>query len=259
MSDDHRWNVAAYETFANLRLRPALDLLARAPEPPPGDIVDLGCGAGAAVDALRRRFPGRRIIGVDASPEMLAKAEAEGAYDALEEGDIAAWSPEAPPALIFSNAALHWLPDHRALVPRLFGALRPGGALAVQMPDQLRRPSHETMIAAARRVRPDLFTDWTPFSGPLAPNAYAEILAPSPVDVWTTAYWQELGGGDTGHPVRAFVSSTGGRPILQRLNAAETTDFVAEWDAALEKAYPRRDGGGCWFPFHRMFFVALKP
>ncbi|MEO1613841.1 MAG: methyltransferase domain-containing protein, partial [Pseudomonadota bacterium] len=145
----HRWNVASYEAFHDLRLRPALDLLARVPLSGPGDIVDLGCGAGAAGPALRARFTGERLIGVDASPDMLAKARAVGCYDEVATADISVWAPEVKPALIFSNAALQWLPNHGDLIPRLFASIAPGGALAVQMPGQLERPSHQTMIAAA--------------------------------------------------------------------------------------------------------------
>lgn len=254
---DHRWNVAAYEAFSDLRLRPALDLLARVPLLGAGDVVDLGCGSGAAGAALKARFPDRRLIGVDASPDMLAKAAASGAYDELADADIADWAPAASPALIFSNAALHWLGGHEALIPRLFAALAAGGALAVQMPGQLTRPSHVTMIAAAAAVRPDLFTGWTPFPGPLPEGAYAELLPEAKIDLWATEYFQRLGpAADGGHPVRAFVSSTGARPILSRLDEEETARFNALWDRALAKAYPLEPDGGAWFPFRRIFFVA---
>lgn len=251
------WNAAAYALFADLRLRPALDLLARVAALPAGDIVDLGCGAGAAAPALRARFPDRLLTGVDGAPEMLAKAA--GLFDRTERADIASWAPDAPPALIFSNAALHWLADHDRLVPRLFAALAPGGALAAQMPGQLRRPSHQTMIRAAAAVRPDLFSGWTPFPGPLPLADYAALLPGAAIDLWSSEYMQRLGRAeDGGHPVRAFTSSTGGRPILSRLNPAETARFNALWDEALAAAYPVEPDGGCWFPFRRVFFVARR-
>ncbi len=249
------WSVAAYEAFADLRLRPAHDLLARIPQPGPGPVVDLGCGSGAAAPALRARFPGRRLIGVDGSPEMLAKASA--LFDDVTEADIGAWSPAEAPALIFSNAALHWLPDHERLISRLAASLAAGGVLAAQMPGQLQRPSHQTMIAAAAAVRPDLFTGWTPFPGPLPLPAYADLLSGAALDFWETEYLQRLGPAkDGGHPVRAFTSSTGGRPILAKLNPEETARFNALWDRGLDDAYPRLSDGGCWFPFRRVFMVA---
>ncbi|QIE55298.1 methyltransferase domain-containing protein [Pikeienuella piscinae] len=248
------WKVAAYEAFGDLRLRPALDLLARVPELPAGALVDLGCGSGAAASALRARFPGRRLIGVDRASEMLAKAAP--LLDEAIEADIADWGPAAA-ALIFSNAALHWLPDHATLIPALFAALAPGGVLAVQMPGQLDRPSHRTMIGAAAAIRPDLFCGWKPFPGPLPLPDYAGLLPRAGLDLWETEYLQRLGPADGGgHPVRAFVSATGARPILALLDAAERARFEAGWDEALGAAYPVGPDGCCWFPFRRFFFVA---
>lgn len=258
-SESGDWNVAAYEAFHDLRLRPALDLLARVPLCPPGDVIDLGCGSGAAGAALRRRFPDRRLIGLDGSAEMLEKAKSLSIYDRLDKGDIANWAPQDAPALIFSNAALHWLDDHKSLIPNLFNVLATDGVLAIQMPSQLNRPSHQTMIAAAAGVRPDLFTGWAPFPGHLNAADYADLLPDAEVEIWSTEYHQLLpASADGAHPVRSFSSSTAGRPVFAKLNEAEATDFCKAWDAGLNSAYPRRRDGGAWFPFRRLFFVARK-
>ena len=113
-----------------------MDLLGQVPELPAGDVVDLGCGNGAVGAALALRFAGRDLIGVDNSPAMLVKAQETEAYNALIKADAATWLPDTPPALIFSNALCHWLPDHAVLFARLAGMLTKGGVLAVQMPRQ---------------------------------------------------------------------------------------------------------------------------
>lgn len=260
VSDGGAWNVAAYEAFHDLRLRPALDLLARVPSLPAGDVVDLGCGSGAAASALRGKFPDAPLIGIDGSPDMLEKAAARGVYDRLDEADIAAWECGGGAALIFSNAALHWLDGHEALIPRLCGMLTSGGRLAIQMPSQLHRPSHQTMIAAAAEVRPDLFSGWTPFPGHLEPGAYADLAPAAEIEIWTTEYYQRLPpSADGAHPVRSFSSSTAGRPVLARLSADEAAAFGAAWDARLDAAYPRLPEGGAWFPFRRLFLIIAKP
>jgi trans-aconitate 2-methyltransferase len=68
------WNPETYAKFRGLRLRPALDLLMQAGALPKGQIIDLGCGDGAAAGALKQRYPKHRLVGLDASPAMLAKA-----------------------------------------------------------------------------------------------------------------------------------------------------------------------------------------
>lgn len=169
------WNPGAYARFRGLRLRPGLELLAQIGDLPQGDVIDLGCGDGAAAEALAARFPQRRIVGVDASPAMLEKAQG---YAAKTLADIGTWQPETPPALIFSNAVLHWLPDHAAMMPRLAGCLAPGGVLAVQMPRQFLAPSHRFLRDIAGVMFPDRF-DFGHYHPPVDPAVgYHEMLAP---------------------------------------------------------------------------------
>ncbi|MGB0508357.1 MAG: methyltransferase domain-containing protein [Pikeienuella sp.] len=251
------WDVAAYEHFSDHRLRPALDLIGRIPKIPDGDIIDLGCGSGAVAEALRSRFPQHRLIGVDAAPAMLEKAAVSGLYADLVEADINDWQPATPPALIFSNAAIHWLPGHEVLLPCLAGLLVPGGVLAVQAPNQLGEPSHQTLIQAAQAIRADLFGDWQPFPGVSELGDYADWLSGYGLDLWETTYHQRLAAQyDGAHPVRAFSVSTAGRPVMARLDSAEQAEFLAEWDRLLTVAYPLRPDGAVDFPFRRIFIVA---
>lgn len=251
------WNPGAYARFRGLRLRPALDLLAQVGDLPAGDVVDLGCGDGAAAGALRTRFAGRRLLGLDSSPAMLARAEG---YDARTEADITRWQPGAPPALIFSNAVLQWLPDHAALLPRLAGLLAPGGVLAVQMPRQYGAPSHRFLRDIAQAMFPDRF-DFRHWAAPVVPAAeYWRMLAPlGRVTAWETDYVQQLEPAAEGHPVRAFTGSTAMRPFVEKLSPAEAAAFTAAYDEALGAAYPLLPDGGALMPFHRVFFVLEMP
>lgn len=248
------WNPAAYARFADLRLRPALDLLAQVGALPDGPVVDLGCGAGAVAPALAGRFPGRALVGVDASPAMLA--EAAGRYDRVVQADIAGWATDEAPALIFSNAALHWLPDHGRLMPRLAGMLAPGGWLAVQMPRQFDLPSHRLLRDIAAQMFPDRF-DVQGWQAPVGPAArYWEMLAPlGRVTAWETEYLQHLPAVEAGHPVRAFTSSTAMRPYAGKLAEGELSAYLAAYDRALAAAYPPRADGSVLMPFRRIFLV----
>lgn len=257
MSPAKDWNPESYARFGGLRLRPALDLLARVGALPEGGVVDLGCGNGAAGPALRARFaPARTITGVDASPAMLAAARGEKHYDRLEEADAARWTPGVPVALIFSNAALQWLPDHDTLMPRLASVLAPGGTLAVQMPRQYGAPSHRFLRDFASEMFPDRF-DLSAWRAPVAtPVEYHQMLAPfGRVDVWETEYVQRLDAVSEGHPVRRFTEATAMRPYLDRLTAAEARELVGRYEAALTSAYPVESDGSVLFPFRRLFFT----
>lgn len=246
------WDPGTYARFRGLRLRPALDLLAQVDGLPAGDVVDLGCGDGAVAGPLRARFPGRRVVGVDASPAMLAQARG---YDATVCADIGDWRAEGV-ALVFSNAALHWLGDHGALMPRLAGMLAAGGMLAVQMPRQFFAPSHRFLRDIAAAMFPERF-DYAGWQAPVATAAeYQAMLSRlGAVEAWETDYVQRLEPAGAGHPVRRFTESTAMRPFLERLTEAEAARFVAAYEEALAAAYPAGEDGAVLFPFRRVFFT----
>ncbi|MDG1279925.1 MAG: methyltransferase domain-containing protein [Pseudorhodobacter sp.] len=251
------WNPESYALFSDLRLRPALDLLARVGALPEGPVVDLGCGPGAVGPALAARFPGRPVVGVDRSPAMLEAAQAAGGYTRFVAQDLTEWQPDAPPALIFSNAALQWLPNHEDLMPRLAAGLAPGGTLAVQMPRQWGAPSHRFLRDIAASLFPERFEAQQP-SPVASARRYWELLAGlGEVTAWETDYVQKISGLGEGHPVRSFTQSTAMRPYLDRLTPAEAQKFTAAYDAALEAAYPLLADGAALMPFRRVFFTVV--
>lgn len=249
------WNPETYHRFRGLRLRPAVDLIGQIGALPDGPVVDLGCGSGAVAEALRARFDST-LIGVDASAEMLAEATG---YDHLQKADIATWAPSEPPALIFSNAALHWLSSHQTLIPSLAAKVAEGGVLAVQMPAQHDAPSHKGARDLAEHLFPSKF-DYAGYkSNVIAAAQYAELLAPfGKVNLWQTEYFQPLAPAENAHPVRRFTESTMLLPILERLDDLERELFLAQYDARLLEDYPLQADGGVMFPFLRLFFVLTK-
>ncbi|MGH9366201.1 MAG: methyltransferase domain-containing protein [Thermoanaerobaculia bacterium] len=118
------WDPEQYGRFAAERRLPFLDLLALVHPIPRSRAVDLGCGSGELTRALHERLGAAQTLGIDSSPAMLAKANASpGRGVRFEQGDIGAFAPARPFDLVFSNAALHWLPDQSGL---LSSAGRPG-------------------------------------------------------------------------------------------------------------------------------------
>src|SRR5256884_2574939 len=112
-------------------------------------VADLGCGTGELTAELHRKLQARETLGIDSSQAMLAKAP-QGPGLRFEQQDIATFQPAEKLDLIFSNAALHWVPDHPDLLRRLTGALSPGGQIAVQMPMTDDLITHQTASELAR-------------------------------------------------------------------------------------------------------------
>lgn len=254
------WDPDVYARFRGPRLRPAFDLLAQIGPVNGGQVCDLGCGDGAVGPSLRARFPKGRLTGIDSSRAMLDRARAVGAYDRLVQADAGRWQPEEPAALIFSNAALHWLPDHDRLMPHLAGLLAPCGTLAVQMPANFMAPSQVLLREAAAELWPDRFAA-TSYVPPVQPaRHYLSLLAPlGKVEAWETTYLMRLDATPTGHPVRWFTQSTAMRPYLDRLSPAEAARLTAAYDLALSSAYPAEKDGSVIFPFTRLFFLLTRP
>lgn len=249
------WDPDVYLKYANERTRPAADLLARVPIDAPARVVDLGCGPGNSTALLAARWPGAAIEGVESSPDMLAKAHASGIRATWTAADIDAWHPAARYDVVFSNAALHWLPEHRTLIPRLMRAVSVGGALAFQMPNNFEAPSHVLMreVAASGSWAPKVEDARTVHVQSAA--TYFDILAPlsSSLDIWETTYLHVLEGED---PVLAWVSGTGLRPFVGRLDDREREAFLLAYRQRLRAAYPRRADGKTLLPFTRLFVVA---
>ncbi|MCQ0092107.1 methyltransferase domain-containing protein [Roseovarius sp. M141] len=249
------WNPRAYARFQDLRLRPAMDLLNAVDQIGPGDVIDLGCGAGQMGAALSKRAMGRDVIGVDASPAMLEKAHASKGYASLQQADIRDWHPRRAPGLIYSNAALHWLGDHRRLMPGLAGMLRKGGTLAVQLPHQNNAPSHRVWLTLADDLFPGRI-DTHGGPGILTPVEYDTLLAPKGrFRMWETEYYQRLSAEADSHPVRRYTEATYARPVLNLLEPDERAVLIARYEEVMNTAYPARPDGSVLFPFRRLFFT----
>lgn len=259
MSLREDWSAQTYLRFEDERTRPAADLLARVQLEAPRRIVDLGCGPGNSTELLVGRFPDAETMGFDSSPAMLEAARQRLPGLAFEQGDIAHWSPARAPDLIFANAALQWLPDHETLFPTLLRALAPGGALAIQMPDNLDEPSHAAMREVARdgawaeRLAGAAASRTRILSG----EGYFDLLAPhaAAVDVWRTVYLHPLDGAEA---IAAWLTATGLRPFLDPLDAEERERFLGLYLERLRIFYPERASGKSLLRFPRVFIVAVR-
>lgn len=251
------WEPQTYLRYADIRFRAGLDLIARIPKLDYSTIYDLGCGTGYLTHILAETFPGSQVVGIDSSPEMLAEARRKFPLLNWEQMDIRSWLPGAPPDLIYTNAALQWVPDHQTLLPSLLRKVRDGGVLAMQVPRHFESPSHLGLKDLVMQ------SEWRAKLEPLllapvpAPETYWSWLAPHArnLDVWETIYLQVLEGKD---PVVNFMRGTALRPFLSALPEAESAKFIEAFSKRMAVAYPPEANGQTLFPFRRLFLVAQR-
>jgi trans-aconitate 2-methyltransferase len=190
---------------------------------------------------------------------MLAAARAAYPEGRWVEADIEAWIADRPFDVVFSNAALQWVPDHARVFPRLLRQVAHGGALAVQVPANLDAPPHRAMRSvAASSGWKNRFT-MAPREWHVHPTEfYYDVLAPHAreLDIWTTEYVHLLADVDD---IVEWYRGTGLRPWLDALpGEADRTDFVSEFRAVLAERFQPRPGGHVIFPFRRLFLIAYR-
>jgi trans-aconitate 2-methyltransferase len=265
-----RWDPDQYLKFADDRGRPFQDLIARVTADNPAAVVDLGCGPGNLTRALAARWPGARVEGLDASPEMITRARSGAGADPTDAGDGAGtvdfrvgdlrhWTPGVPVDVIVSNATLQWVPEHLDLLERLTGFLRPAGWLAFQVPANFDAPTHTELadLLAAPRWRDRLSGVEIPRGRVEEPGTYLARLAALGLrpQVWETTYLHVLPGDNA---VLEWMRGTGLRPVLAALSPAEGAELEDEFGGRLRLAYPPQEFGTV-LPFRRIFAAAQRP
>lgn len=253
------WNAAQYLKFEAQRTQPAIDLARRIVHPAPKQILDVGCGPGNSTRVLRERFPEAEILGIDSAQTMIDAARANKANQGLH-FSLCDASQELPMPgqsfdVVFSNACIQWIPNHKTLLHRLFGLLKPGGVLAVQTPMNAREPIHQIITELAESeawsgkfAQPRVFYN-------LEQGEYYDMLSSysKDVELWETTYIHTLPSQED---IMEWYRSTGLRPYLNALNAADRAVFEQAVFARVQQAYPVQQNGMVLFRFPRFFFVA---
>jgi trans-aconitate 2-methyltransferase len=253
-----KWDANQYLRFTDQRLRPAIDLLMHLPEFDAASIYDLGCGTGHITELIAKRWANAKVIGLDNSAEMLAKAKGIGGIE-WQQADLATWRPSTPIDLIYSNATLQWLPNHRELFPRLIKSIRKGGYLAVQMPHNHGAASHQAIIETAEKG------PWSSTLTPLiasmpsaeSPETYYELLRDftDSLDIWETEYLQVLEGE---YAVAEWTKGSVLKPLLDALEPNLREKFFSAYAKRVSSAYRRLPSGHTLFPFRRIFIIAQR-
>lgn len=245
------WDPEQYLAFGDERARPFVELVRRVDAEAPRTVVDLGCGPGTLTALLKRRWPEADVVGVDSSPEMVGAAD-EKTGVRFELGDIRSWNGQAD--VVVSNAALQWVPGHLSLLPALADRARQW--FAFQVPGNFEAPTHTIRreLAEDARFEPYLYDVDRPAAHD--PGVYLDVLQRQgwQVDAWETTYLHVLRGEDA---VFTWVSATGARPTLQALPDRPRAEFVREFKARLDAAYPPGPFGVV-MPFRRVFVVASR-
>lgn len=92
-------------------------------------VVDLGCGNGALTQKLAEKY---EVLGIDASPDMLAKAKELHSNIDFMRANACDFSLKTKADAVFSNAVFHWIENQDKLVENIAANLKSGGELVFE-------------------------------------------------------------------------------------------------------------------------------
>ena len=250
------WNPTAYAKFESERTQPSVDLIKRI-SIRPNSILDIGCGPGNSTNQLAAFFPDADILGIDSSDSMLRtalqtypnlsfrKCLVPDELDTLTSYD-----------LIFSNACLHWIPEHKTLLPTLLSKLNNNGMLAVQIPMVQNAVFYKTLDCLVSTDRWSKLRSIRNFYN-LTPDETYDILASASrkITMWETTYYHIVPSHNS---VIDWYEGSGLKPYLSALDPTEKQDFTDDLLGLVKSAYPKHADSSVILKMPRLFFIAVK-
>ena len=241
-TNPREWDAETYDAISDPQFEWGTEVLGRLELEGDEAVIDAGCGSGKVTERLLERIPNGRLLAVDGSEAMIAKAkERLGERATYLAADLAELEIDEPVDLIFSTATFHWIADHDRLFEHLHAALRPSGRLVAQCGGQGNVAEH-AMVIATVAARPEFashleqMTGMWNFAAPeeteqrLLAARFAEVrcwLEPRPV---TPEHPLEFTSTVTLGPLLAQLPSDLRRPfaeaILEESASPLTLDYV---------------------------------
>ena len=224
------WAPDQYEKFKDERSKPFWDLVDLLPDDARvSSILDLGCGTGELTAKLQKKLEAQFVLGIDSSAAMLARAQ-KFQTDSLvfEQAAMESFKPSQKFDLIFSNAAMHWVPQHRQFLKMMTSWLSPHGQIAVQMPANFDHPSHRIAREVAQEFK--VFQpDDDASNNILSLRDYADLL-------WSLGFKRQICREQL-YPhsmtkvedVVEWVKGSTLTPFEKRLSAEQFSQFVDEY------------------------------
>ena len=223
-------------------------------------VLDLGCGDGALTKQIADLLPEGEVLGIDASQGMidvaLAKEQGNMRFRRQDINDLAF---ESQFDVVFSNATLHWVKDHRCLLRNVHRALRPGGRLRFNFAGDGNCSHFFSVVreAMARGEWQSFFADfeWPWYMPPLDEyRVLAESTGLSDVRVWGE-------NADRFFPNRdamvGWIDQPSLVPFLAKIEEPQKSpfrDFVVS--RMLEET--KQEDGRCFETFRRINVLAVK-
>jgi trans-aconitate 2-methyltransferase len=238
------------------------------------EVIDLGCGTGELTAKLPDFLPDPKLIyGIDSSEHMLKESQqfvdtfqSDTAYMTnvathelrFELKTIQqALTEENKWDLVFSHAAIQWVPDHSTLLAQMATCLKKDGQIVIQIPAQYHNRTNQLLaeLASGEEFTESL-QQWNRVSPVLDISDYASILyrlGGTKINVFEKIY--PLITDDAGK-LYDWVSGTALLPYVERLSGHQLQSFTSQFKNLLRSEFP---GSPVFYPFKRILMSAVFP
>ena len=137
----HKWNAEDYAKNSSAQSQWAQELIAKLALLGGESVLDIGCGDGKISAQLSLSVKGGSVLGIDLSADMIRLAREQfpaQSYPNLSfrQMDATDIQPAGKFDVAFSNAVLHWIADHEAVLRGVHACLKSGGKILFQMGGQ---------------------------------------------------------------------------------------------------------------------------
>lgn len=230
----YSWNAEDYARHSSAQQEWARELISRLDLQGYEAVLDIGCGDGRITAEIAEYLPEGEILGVDSSEDMLELARKEFPWAkhpnlSFQQRDAGELAYEAEFDIIFSNAALHWLHDHRPVLTGISRALKLEGRILLQMAGKGHAASFlavlDGLIVAEEWQQ--YFADFTFPYGFHEPEAYKKLLK----EVGLHPVRVELIAKDMSYPDRAGLEGwvrTTWPPYTEQVPVERREAFITE-------------------------------
>jgi trans-aconitate methyltransferase len=249
-----KWNAELYDdkhSFVFQYGENVLELL----EVKPGErILDLGCGTGHLTKQIQEL--GAEVVGIDASPEMIAQAKEKYPDVTFSVADGTNFHFDEPFDAVFSNATLHWIKNAGAVIKCVYNNLKPGGRFVAEMGG---KGNMKQMIAATAAVLKkygyDHLDQVNPWYFPSTAE-YAGKLEAQGFRVTYTAHFDRKTLLQDGRKGVAKWLNMFGPSFFEGIPADKLPQILDEITDLLEPTY--NDNGQWYADYKRLRFIAIK-
>lgn len=256
MSD---WNSEQYSKFKRERTLPTVDLANAIITDNVKSVLDIGCGIGNSTAVIKKRFPEANVIGIDSSEDMLNSARRNNPnieFIKLDAGKEIENITERFD-VVFSNACIQWIPDHKNLLKNFMKLLNDDGILAIQTPQQYKHPMHKIIKNVCESNKWKNKISASRVFHNLKEDDYFDILSDISSDfrIWETTYFHQMPSHES---IVEWYKGTSMRPFLSQLSDYDKEDFERDILTETKKFYSIQKSGQIIFKFPRLFFTAKK-